>query len=432
MRRSKSITSAERIYRDDLRDLILILVDAIPGATSATVSVNLVTIIPSHRFDAAIKALELETNGPGRYVDVSPDGILTLSARGVRYLQTRRFPEGVPPALSVQIYPCEAESIKADVIPVDMHVMRIFAVFLSYNDDLTIQQIQDELYRRNLPDDALAAAGAIDLFLKRELVEENTVDGEVRYMITDSGSAFYQHHFWNVSGRDPIDKTPAIFILHDIGRIFAQPLLGNTIAPRRVVHAIESALYDLSNDVLQAIESSSHDPEYIWDDHLAWLPKQFHRKYDRAFLKRFRDTIACVTSRLASETNVQARTIAEAMALRDIVMHAKQIIATEGEDAVYPMSERERNCLLFIEATVWEDPAFEALYDQSEAAARLIATSAENNNLPNLGFDDWFSPFSEKQKRIAERYVDSSKSFIRQMESMLKTTHHHLESNESA
>ena len=419
MSRSKSITSAERIYRDDLRDLILILMDAIPGATSASVSANLVTIIPSYRFDAAIKALELETNGTGRYVDVTPDGILTLSAHGVRYLQTRRFPEGVPPALSVHTYPCEAESIQVDMISVDLHVMRILAVFSSYNDDLTIQQIQDELYRRDLPEDALAAAGAIDLFLKGELVEEHTVDGEVRYMITEAGSAFYKHHFWNVSGRDPIDETPAIFILHDIGRIFAQPLLGNPIVPRRVVHAIESALYDLSNDVLEAIESSSDDPEYIWDDHLAWLPKQFHQKYDRAFLERFQSTVHQVNGRLNSETKVQARTIAEAIALRDIVSHAKEIVMGMGDESVYPVSARERNCLLYLEATVWNDSTFQALFEESEAAGQLVAASSLNENIPDLAFDDWFSPFSEKQMRVAERYANSSKSFIEQMEHLL-------------
>jgi len=400
------------IYAKDMLDAVLAVVAAQrEDATYARVITLLAEAIPEHRLMDTIRALDAAVKK--RTVLRIDNGNLILTPAGRTRIATKRCPEGLPQAVILATYAHEkGDNLRSFALDEQY----ILAIIASYDDPLTIDEILDDWERRN--GDRPNLEPLIDKMYADETlaIARTPNDEEPGYVITNDGMDRYEKALALLIPRGSLrrERTPMFLAFADIRQSAGEPILSSRRVPHRVREAIEAAAQNLIDELREATSAFGDelpDGNAIGD----LLPQFFVEKYDTAFLMKFTDVVADVLDRLRNERNFSARSVAEALTMRDIMNHAKQYLSTNSMSGLRPPSQRESRFFIYIDSQIFDDRFFEMLFN--DLSATIYAVEAEGNpNLPDISFATWFEPFKDKKQRINEHDRAAAQKWLAKME----------------
>jgi hypothetical protein len=400
------------IYAKDMLDAVLSVVAAQQEkATYARVVTLLAEAIPERRLMDTIR--ELDAAVKKRTVLRIENGFLILTPAGRTRIATKRCPEGLPQAVILAAYAHEKEDHPRAYRLDEQHILAIIA---SYDDPLTVDEILDDWERRH--GDRPNLEPIIDaLYADDTLAIANTPDDEEPgYIITNDGMDRYEEALSLLIPRASLrrDRTPMFLAFADIRQSSGDPILSSRRVPHRVREAIENAAQNLIDELCEATNAFDNDlPDGNAIGDL--LPQFFIEKYDTAFLIKFTTVVVDVLNRLRNEREFRARSVAEALTMRDIMNHAKQYLSINSMSGLRPPSQRESRFFIYIDSQIFDDRFFEMLF--SDLSATIYAVKAEENpNLPDISFATWFEPFKDKKQRINDRDREAAQEWLAKME----------------
>jgi hypothetical protein len=404
------------IYAKDMLDAVLAVVQSIiDDASYEHVLLLIADAMPRKRVDHALRTLD-DAIKDGAAISIR-DGQLVLTDAGRARIAQKRCPEGLPQAVVTKAYARENSQAQRPYTLKEQHILAILA---SYDDPLRASEILDEWERRQgtrpklnsiiaglCEDEAIAVASSSD-------------DTEPAYVITNDGMDRYEDALNLLIPRALLGKQrPPMFLAYaDIRLSAGEPILGSSRVPHRVRESIEQAALSLIGELKEAAESFDSDDA---DSMVDVLPQFFMEKYDQAFLEKFVGVVEDILVRLKTESDFSARSVAEALAMRDIMHHAKEYLATNNMSGLRPPSQRESRFFIYIDSKIFNDRFFEMLFN--DLSTTIYAVEAEGNpNLPDLSFANWFEPFSDKQKRINARDRSAAQDWLAKMERDIRSS----------
>lgn len=129
-----------------------------------------------------------------------------------------------------------------------------------------------------------------------------------------------------------------------------------------------------------------------------FLPNRYIHRYTPRFLRQFAVCVITVAWKLAQPEHIPLSSLAEELAARVIIQHAKVVMETD-EDMEYTEDAFET-----FEDEYFEDLDFEFLYDDSYDGIDETAI-AQYMGISSLALKDWFTPFSDEPDRTPHPFV---------------------------
>jgi hypothetical protein len=162
--------------------------------------------------------------------------------------------------------------------------------------------------------------------------------------------------------------------------------------------ALQASCDILIDSVFDEFEGVDGPKEIAMTTVGGYLPRRYLSKYGPLFFKQFAVCLITVAWKLAQPQQMPLSSLAEELAARTIIEHAKVVMELDGVE-----EDREEAFETF-EDVYFEDTDFEFLFDD-EYDGIDETQLAQTMGLPSLAFDDWFKPFSDEPSRTAHPYV---------------------------